>query len=45
MSLMHGWNMVAEAFPGWTLEDIKGLSRRERTNWLEMHYRKPRGGS
>jgi hypothetical protein len=33
---MSDWMAVSLAFPGWTLEEIKELSPRERKNWLNM---------
>jgi hypothetical protein len=36
MRLFSEWAALTEFYPGWTLEDIKGLSKRERNNWLEI---------
>lgn len=31
---MAAWELLARAYPGWTLTEIKHLSVRERTHWL-----------
>lgn len=41
-AVLREMDLIAKAYPGWTLEEIRGLSRRERVNWLEMHFK--RGG-
>jgi hypothetical protein len=33
---MAEWAVISLSFPGWTLTEIKEMSRRERTNWLEV---------
>ena len=32
---MRQWMTLVEAYSGWSLNDIKSLSVRERLNWLE----------
>jgi hypothetical protein len=34
--LMSEWAALAVSFAGWSLDQIQGLSRRERRNWLEI---------
>lgn len=34
--LLKAWLLITQAFPGWTLTEIKELTPRERINWLEM---------
>ena len=36
MQLFSEWAALTELYVGWTLEDIKNLSNRERNNWLEI---------
>ena len=36
MTLFSEWAALTQLFEGWSLEEIKGLSRRERLNWLEI---------
>jgi hypothetical protein len=36
MRLFSEWAALTQMYEGWTLEDIKGLSKRERSNWLEI---------
>jgi hypothetical protein len=36
MRLFSEWAALTQLYEGWTLEDIKGLSKRERNNWLEI---------
>ena len=36
MRLFSEWAALTELFKGWTLEDIKNMSQRERKNWLEV---------
>ncbi len=31
---MDEWSAVAKTYPGWSLTEIKGLTRRERNNWI-----------
>jgi hypothetical protein len=33
---MSAWLGLSKLFPGWTLEELKALSPRERLNWIEM---------
>jgi len=33
---MTQWKTLVDAYPGWTLKEIKELSPRERLNWLEV---------
>ena len=33
---MAEWAVLSVSFPGWTLNEVKEMSRRERTNWLEI---------
>jgi hypothetical protein len=33
---MSEWAALTESYSGWTLSEIKDLSRRERLNWLEV---------
>jgi hypothetical protein len=33
---MSEWAALSSSYSGWTLKDIRKLSRRERTNWLEI---------
>jgi hypothetical protein len=33
---MREWAIIAQSFSGWNLTEIKGLSPRERENWLEI---------
>jgi hypothetical protein len=33
---MMDWMVLANIFSGWSLEEIKGLSPRERQNWLDL---------
>jgi antibiotic biosynthesis monooxygenase (ABM) superfamily enzyme len=33
--LLDQYEALSRAFPGWTLSDIRSLSFRERSNWLE----------
>jgi len=33
---MVDWVVICNLFPGWSLEEVKGLSQRERKNWLEI---------
>jgi hypothetical protein len=33
---MAEWALLTLSFPGWTLTEIKDMSRRERNNWLEV---------
>jgi hypothetical protein len=35
-TLLEEWALVSTAFSGWNLEEVKSLSPRERTNWLEI---------
>lgn len=35
-------DVIAVSYPGWTLEEIRNLTRRERVNWLQI--RTKRGG-
>jgi hypothetical protein len=34
--LIRDWKVLTENYPGWTLNEIKDLSPRERINWLEL---------
>jgi hypothetical protein len=36
MQLFYEWSALTQTYRGWTLEDIKNMSKRERTNWLEV---------
>jgi hypothetical protein len=36
MQLFSEWAALTQLYEGWTLEDIKSLSNRERKNWLEI---------
>ena len=36
MRLFSEWAALTQLYDGWSLEEIKGLSRRERLNWLEV---------
>jgi hypothetical protein len=40
--LFNAWGFLAKAYPGWTLDQIKDLTRREMVNWMELHTK--RGG-
>jgi hypothetical protein len=33
---MYEWAQLATSFVGWSLNEIKDLSPRERTNWLSI---------
>ena len=33
--LMFEWDTIAREYAGWNLKEVKGLSHRERANWLE----------
>jgi hypothetical protein len=33
---MYQWGTLALAFQGWSLKELKDMSPRERTNWLEI---------
>jgi hypothetical protein len=33
---MSQWTALAASYSGWSLTEIKGLSLRERQNWLEI---------
>jgi hypothetical protein len=33
---MSEWTALTFSYPGWGLEEVKRLSPRERTNWLEI---------
>jgi hypothetical protein len=33
---MTQWSAIAKYFTGWSLDEIKELSPRERLNWLEI---------
>jgi hypothetical protein len=33
---MLDYALLATAFPGWSLEELKKLSPRERKNWVEV---------
>jgi hypothetical protein len=35
-TLLEEWALISISFTGWTLDEIKNISPRERTNWLEM---------
>jgi len=35
-TLLEEWALISISFTGWTLNEIKEISPRERTNWLEM---------
>jgi hypothetical protein len=39
---MREMDLVSKAHPGWSLTEIKDMTRRERHNWLELNY--PKGG-
>jgi len=32
---MDMYDLIALMYPGWSLEDIRSLSLRERVNWIE----------
>ena len=34
--LLREWQLISEVFVGWTLEEVKGLTPRERKNWIEL---------
>jgi hypothetical protein len=34
--LFSEWSALSEYNDGWSLSEIKGLSQRERSNWLEV---------
>lgn len=34
--MMEQWAVLADAYPGWGLHEIQGLSSRERINWLSL---------
>jgi hypothetical protein len=34
--LMAEWVALTISYPGWSLNDIKKMSNRERNNWLEI---------
>jgi len=33
---MKQWKLLVEAYQGWTLNEVRSLSPRERLNWLEI---------
>jgi hypothetical protein len=33
---MAEWVALTMSYPSWSLEDIRGMSSRERYNWLEI---------
>jgi hypothetical protein len=33
---MMDWLVLSTLFPGWSLEEIKSLSPRERKNWMDL---------
>jgi hypothetical protein len=33
---MVDWVVLTNFFPGWSLEEIKSLSPRERKNWIDL---------
>lgn len=35
---MQDMDALAKTYPGWSLSEIRDLSRRERSNWLEINY-------
>ena len=41
---MLDWGRLARIFPGWTLEDIKSLSPKDRANWFEVAMTTMLGG-
>ena len=36
-ALLKDWGALAKLYPGWTLSEIKELSRRERENWAGVY--------
>jgi hypothetical protein len=33
---MRIWKLLAEQYPGWTLNEVKELTKRERANWINL---------